>query len=135
MNSLLHSFSSSNPFQSFVSELGVASQMDLDEDATFYTNAERPDAYSFYLEPKLCDEGGTCFGLNIYSVFELELSLAQLASLSNRYAYMKFYSAENNNLVLQKYMTADYGIARGNVRINIVTFMDILDNFEEVLYE
>ncbi len=118
-----------------LTEMGAEPEMFVNEDATSYVISERPDAYSFSLYPKLCEEGGTCLGLSISSMFDIELSPAQLTTLSDRYAYMKFYSSENNALVLQKYITADYGIARGNVRINILTYMDILDNFEDVLSE
>ena len=48
---------------------------------------------------------------------------------------MLFYKSSDNELILQKYFTADYGIARGNVEVNFMTFLDIMDSFQDVLNE
>lgn len=121
--------------QALLIEIDVTPELVEEEDGSSYISATRANGYSFFLNPRLCEENANCLGLNIYSVFDTNTSAEQLTTLNERYAYMKFYSTANNELILQKYITADYGIARGNIKINLVTYLDILDSFEDVLNE
>lgn len=118
-----------------LSEMGY--QSELNEEGTedpfllVTSGAER----SFIVQQRSCDDAGDCFGLGFLSVFDADMTPKEITALNDRYAYMKFYVDSEDDLILQKYITSDYGIARGNVRINLMVFMEILDGFEEALSE
>ncbi len=106
------------------------------DDGTSFIQATNSNGHNFFVNPRLCgDDGGDCLGLNTYSVFDTVPTAEKLTALNERYAYMKFYSSSDSELILQKYFTADYGIARENVKVNFMTYVDILDSFQDVLNE
>ncbi len=119
--------------EDLLSEMSIETERDVDLDGKPYLLAESYEGYKFLMQIKACEAEDNCLGLDVFSSFEFQPTPAQLSDLNEKFSYMKFYTTDDGELVLQKYLTADYGIARGNVRINIVTFMDIIDQFEEEL--
>ena len=118
-----------------LTEMDIETEIDFYDDGDSYLRSNRQDEYNFLVQPRLCYDETNCLGLDVFSTFDFKPTPAQLSTLNEQYSYMKFYADEDGELILQKYITADYGIARGNIRINIETFLDILDGFEEVLNE
>ncbi len=96
-----------------------------------YSVYKSAKGYNFFVQPRLCGDDSGCLGLNIVSLFDLRLTRDQLSYLNDQYSFMKFYESNDGELILQKYIIADYGIARGNVRITVETFIDILEGFED----
>ncbi len=119
--------------EDLLNEMGLETERDVDIDGKSYIVSESYDGYKFLMQIKACEADDTCLGLDVFSSFEFQPTSAQLSDLNEKFSYMKFYATSDGELVLQKYITADYGIARGNVRINIATFIDIIDQFEEEL--
>lgn len=119
--------------EDLLNEMDLETERDVDIDGKPYIVSESYDGYKFLMQIKACEEEDTCLGLDVFSSFEFQPTSAQLSDLNEKFSYMKFYATSDGELVLQKYITADYGIARGNVRINIATFIDIIDQFEETL--
>ncbi len=119
--------------ENLLNEMGVESKREMDLDGKPYLLAESYEGDKFAIQIKACDAEDKCLHLDVFSVFELRPTPAEFADLNEKYSYMKFYSSIDGELVLQKYITADYGIARDNVRINFEMIIDIIDHFDEEL--
>lgn len=119
--------------ENLLSEMGVESNREMDLDGKPYLLAESYEGDKFAIQITACEVEDKCLHLDLFSVFELRPTLAEFSDLNEKYSYMKFYSTSDGDLVLQKYITADYGIARDNVRINFEMIIDIIDHFDEEL--
>ncbi len=86
-----------------------------------------------------CSDGGsTCRSLSIQSIWPRPPEGAGLTEavqrFNQRYAFSRAFILPDGRPALQRYLTADYGVIRGNLAVNLLVFSDQADRFaREVL--
>ena len=90
----------------------------------------RAGGLDFALVLKVCDGGqspANCKALQVAAIIFQDIDDGVVASMNRRHEAMKFAKMDGGDLQITRYITADYGIARDNVKANIAAFVDILD--------
>lgn len=85
-------------------------------------------------------QGAACKALSIQAVWPrpAELTVERLAAnvhgFNQRYAFARAVPTADGRVVLQRYLTADYGFIRGNLAVNLLVFATQAERFQaEVL--
>jgi len=82
-----------------------------------------------------CDAGGACKALSIQSYWTPirnappERTAREIARFNQRYAFTKAYIAPDGRPALLRYLTADYGVVRGNLAVNLQVFARQAEQF------
>ena len=83
-----------------------------------------------------CNADGTaCKALSIQSYWTPirnappERTASEIAEFNQRYAFTKAYITPDGRPALQRYLTADYGMVRGNLAVNLQVFARQADQF------
>ena len=82
-----------------------------------------------------CGTGGSCKALSIQSYWtpiansSPERTAEAIQTFNRKYAFAKAYVAPDGRPALQRYLTADYGIVRGNLAVNLLVFAQQADQF------
>ena len=98
-----------------------------------YIAVERDEAFNFYLRPRLCKEAVDCVGLQMFSTFDLPSTPELLTQLNETYAFVKFYTDADGLLILETYVSTEFGVSRQNMKSNIEMFVAVLDTFSATL--
>ena len=91
---------------------------------------KRANGLDFGLVLKICEDAipaQSCGALQIAAIVFQDIDEGVLASMNQRHDGMKFAKLDGGDLQITRYMIAESGIARGNVKANIADFVDILD--------
>jgi len=89
--------------------------------------ARTEGGFVFYLSSRACDEEG-CFGAQLLTVFkEAPLPLEAVNSFNERYVFTSAGVSGRDSVYLSRYFISDYGIPRGNIKANILIFLDIAE--------
>ena len=85
-------------------------------------------------------DGNVCRAISIQGGWErpagatTERAAAAVLAFNQRYAFSRAFMLSNGNLALQRYLTGDYGVVRGNLAVNLLAFAAQMDLFaQEVL--
>ena len=79
--------------------------------------------------------GAACKAISIQAVWNRPPGLAPerlaaaIQSFNQRYAFARAFITTDGRPALQRYLTADYGIIRGNVAVNLLVFANQVDRF------
>lgn len=83
-----------------------------------------------------CDAaGGACKALTIASFWTPiansppEATAKAIEGFNQRFAFAKAFVAPDGRPALQRYLTADFGIIRGNLAVNLLVFADQAERF------
>ena len=82
-----------------------------------------------------CEGSGGCKALSIQSYWTSirnappERTASEIAEFNQRYAFTKAYITPDGRPALQRYLTADYGMVRGNLAVNLQVFARQADQF------
>jgi hypothetical protein len=82
------------------------------------------------LSLKLCEQSGGCKALSIQSFWKAdpaippERTAQALEKFNQRYAFAKAFVTPDGRPSLQRYLTADFGVIRGDLAINLLVFSD-----------
>jgi hypothetical protein len=82
-----------------------------------------------------CEGESGCKALSIQSYWTpianspAERTAQAIDGFNQRYAFAKAYIAPDGRPALQRYLTADYGILRGNLAVNLLVFSRQADQF------
>ena len=80
-------------------------------------------------------QGAVCKSLSIQAVWTRPAGApagrleAALQSYNQRYAFARAFITADGKPALQRYLTADYGMIRGNLAVNLVVFSNQVDRF------
>lgn len=80
-------------------------------------------------------QGAACKAISIQSVWVRPANIpadrlaANIQSFNQRYAFSRAYLTQDGKPALQRYLTADYGIIRGNLAVNLLVFADQAERF------
>jgi len=111
-------------------EMGFTAEASVGDDGEEMVLVNRPQGLDFAVVLKACDgsEGvANCRALQVAAIVFQEIDDGVVASMNRRHDDMKFAKLDGGDLQITRYVTADYGIARDNVKANIAAFVDILD--------
>ena len=85
-----------------------------------------------YAQQWACNDDSVCRGLVFYAVLDQpKLSLSRVNDLNSQYHFLKAHLLEDGKLLLSRYLTADHGIARGNVKVNLEVFASMAGNVSD----
>ena len=79
--------------------------------------------------------GAACKAISIQAVWNRPAALtperlgAAVQGFNQRYAFARAFLTAEGRPALQRYLTADYGIIRGNVAVNLLVFANQIDRF------
>lgn len=77
--------------------------------------------------------GSICRSLSIQSIWPRPADPARLDEgvqrFNQRYAFSRAFVLADGRPAVQRYLTADYGIIRGNLAVNLLVFADQADRF------
>jgi hypothetical protein len=80
--------------------------------------------------------GAVCKSISIQAVWNRptpapapERLNAAIQGFNQRYAFARAYVTSDGRPALQRYLTADYGIIRGNLAVNLLVFSNQIDRF------
>jgi putative sensory transduction regulator len=83
-----------------------------------------------------CERAGAqCKAISIQAVWARPANLpagrleSAINGFNQRYAFARAYLTADGRPALQRYLTADYGIIRGNLAINLLVFANQIDRF------
>ena len=83
-----------------------------------------------------CDsEGSACKALSIQSYWTKianappQRTAEAIADFNRRFSFAKAFVASDGRPTLQRYLTADYGMVRGNLAVNLLVFASQADRF------
>jgi hypothetical protein len=95
-----------------------------------------PNGRRAALEMISCErEGAACRALSIQSTWDRPANvpverLAQgIQQFNQRYAFSKAYLTQDGRPALQRYLTADYGVIRGDLAVNLLVFANQAERF------
>jgi len=80
-------------------------------------------------------QGAACKAISIQAVWNRPPGLAPerlaaaIQSFNQRYAFARAFVTTDGRPALQRYLTADYGIIRGNLAVNLLVFANQVDRF------
>jgi len=80
-------------------------------------------------------QGAACKAISIQSVWIRPANLpadrlaANIQGFNQRYAFSRAYLTQDGKPALQRYLTADYGIVRGNLAVNLLVFANQAERF------
>ncbi len=110
--------------QVLLSEYGFQYQVRILPDNTNALNVMSPEGLRFMLIPSACNSG-RCVAVRMIALFRANeaqpYDLNRMNAFNNTYAFIKAFKV-GNDAAVSRYMTADYGVPRGNVIINIAAF-------------
>ena len=120
--------------QAILSEMGVSTEI-RSNGAIFAT---APSGYKFFVYFTACDsQGVNCLGIDLFSFYimgEGNASVTKANTFNYNYPFAKAYALDNANMGLARYVTADDGIARGNIYSNISNYLGIAQKYGDYLY-
>jgi len=83
-----------------------------------------------------CERGGAaCKAISIQAVWNRPAGIAPerlavaVQGFNQRYAFARAFLTADGRPALQRYLTADYGIIRGNLAVNLLVFSNQIDRF------
>jgi len=80
-------------------------------------------------------QGAACKALSIQAVWNRPAGAtpaglgAAVQTFNQRYAFARAFLTADGRPALQRYLTADYGIVRGNLAVNLLVFANQVDRF------
>jgi|GEM_PF-1619552 len=80
-------------------------------------------------------QGAVCKAVSIQAVWNRPANApagrleAAIQSFNQRYAFARAFLTADGKPALQRYLTADYGIIRGNLAVNLLVFSNQVDRF------
>jgi hypothetical protein len=80
-------------------------------------------------------QGAACKAISIQSVWirpgnvPADRLAANIQAFNQRYAFSRAYLTQDGKPALQRYLTADYGIIRGNLAVNLLVFANQAERF------
>ncbi len=91
-----------------------------------------PSGLIFFIEPRACNSG-RCVGLSMNALYQRSNPYAyeEINAYNDRYVFMKSMRLNDGSALLSRYVTADFGIPRGNIAINITVFNNLASRFPE----
>ena len=113
-----------------LNEMGYPAEQTIGDDGEQTILVNRAEGLDFGLILKSCDESDiqdACGAVQIAAIVFQDIDDGVVASMNRRHDAMKFSKMDGGDLQITRYLTAKYGIARGNVEANIDDFVDILD--------
>ena len=120
--------------QALLSEMGINSQ--IGENGEIF--ATTPAGYKFFVFVTACDSPGfNCRGLELFSFYDVgagNASIVKANTFNASYPFAKAYAMNQGGMALSRYLTADDGIARGNIAVNIVVYLRMAEKYGEYIY-
>lgn len=119
-----------DPLLQLLQDMGFPAELSTSDDGEEMILVNRKTGLDFALVLKACDDvqdTTDCKALLVAAIVFQEMDDGVIASMNRRHDAMKFAKLDGGDLQITRYVTADYGIARDNVKANIAAFVDILD--------
>jgi len=118
------------PLRLLLDEMGFSAEVSVSDEEEEMLLVNRSTGLDFALVLKSCDraqdESG-CDALQVAAIIFQDMDDGVVASMNRRHDAMKFAKMDGGDLQITRYVTAEHGIARDNVKANIQAFVDILD--------
>lgn len=113
-------------------DLGYKSEQVVYSNGVAGLSITTPQGYVFFASPTVCNPA--CRGLDIYALFgpDTGVPLAAINRFNVARAMTKAFTT-SNQVVLSRYVIADYGTPRGNVASEFHNFIAIAVSFAEYL--
>ncbi len=112
--------------QSILTDFGYRSAVRVFSDGSQALNVMSPNNLRFIMIPSACSQG-RCAAVRIIALFaagEEPYDLARLNDFNNTYAFIKAFKI-GEDAAVSRYLTADYGLPKGNVVVNVAAFETI----------
>lgn len=128
---MLNGFTPAN-LSAVAQDLGYKSEQVVYSNGVAGLSITTPQGYVFFASPTVCNP--TCHGLDIYALFgpDTGVPLAAINRFNVARAMTKAFTT-SNQIVLSRYVIADFGTPRGNVASEFHNFIAIAVSFAEYL--
>ena len=94
-----------------------------------------PNGRKALLVMSACDDAGSCKALSVQSFWTkianspADKTSKAIESFNQKYAFAKAFLAADGRPALQRYLTADFGVIRGDLAVNLLVFSDQAERF------
>lgn len=137
---VLHGFTAEGLLE-LLGEAGINGKAEMTPEGVPLITATLNDGQArarFFLLLTVCRTAGkdSCLGMEIFALFKREgtgISLAAVNAFNLETSFASAVRADPSTALLTRYVTADHGIARGNVFANILNFLVVAAEFERHL--
>ncbi|MEM8986472.1 MAG: hypothetical protein AAGC95_07080 [Pseudomonadota bacterium] len=121
---------------SLLDELGITNAVQRFENEEVIIAAQAPNGLRFLMVFYACnpEDKNSCLGLNLRAGWRRAEGYAKGAvhDFGAMYPFAKSY-VSGEGAVLSRYLTADYGVAKGNIAVNVGVFINFAQNFASYL--
>lgn len=94
-----------------------------------------PGGVRFVATPVACSgaDGSNCTGLNLIALYQTKAPARTVEAFNYRYAFSSAGRDNDGYAYLSRYITADFGIPRGNIAVNVAVFVVHAIEFNQTL--
>lgn len=120
----------SEPLRLLLDEMDFPAELTVSDGGEEMILVNRATGLDFALVLKACEAAPgktSCRALQVAAIVFQDMDDGVVASMNRRHDGMKFAKLDGGDLQITRYVTADFGIARDNVKSNIAAFVDIID--------